>query len=89
MFKADGWAKRTAVDELIIKTIPMEKIVIGKPAISGDANAEAYFDLTALKYALGYYYHTKGWKTGVMFPEFASDVDGSLMGEVYEPFSGK
>jgi hypothetical protein len=72
-----GWAPGTSVNEIIAAGVPADKIVVGKPVTTSDAN-NAWMSAASLSDALVANYHYNGWRAGVMFWQFSSDVKGSF-----------
>ena len=77
-----GWAVRTAVNQLVTKGVEQNKIVVGKPAAVGDADAASFMAPADLSAAIAAEIQASGWKTGVMFNQLASDLDGNIMKQV-------
>jgi hypothetical protein len=57
--------------------VPANKIVVGKPATTADAN-NAWMDGATLSSAFVTNYQHNGWKGGVMFWQFSNDVNGTI-----------
>lgn len=72
-----GWAPMTSVNEMIANGVEATKIVIGKPASPGDAS-NSYMLPSDINNAIQINYPFNGWKTGVMFWQYSSDMDGSI-----------
>ena len=77
---SDGWATGTAVQQIVDKGIPLEKIVVGKPVTQGDAANTGYVAPDALA---GIFSEARQsgapWQTtvgGVMTWQFKSDTNG-------------
>lgn len=73
-----GWAPKTSVNEIIAAGVPAEKVVVGKPATTADGN-NGWMNGASLSDAFVANYHYSGWKTGVMFWQFSSDVSGGMV----------
>lgn len=73
-----GWAPKTSVNEIIAAGVPAEKLVVGKPATTGDGN-NGWMSGASLSDAFVANYQYNGWKTGVMFWQFSSDVSGGMV----------
>lgn len=74
-----GWAAGTSVNEIIARGIPKEKIVVGKPATTSDANADSYMSPSDIDKSLMAAYQHNQWKTGVMFWQFSSDPNSTIV----------
>ena len=75
-----GWAPDTSVNEMIANGVPMEKIVVGKPATPSDAYDEgSYMTASALNDSIVAAYRYNKWKTGVMYWQFSSDPTSSII----------
>lgn len=75
-----GWAAGTSVNEMFSNGIPLEKIVVGKPATPSDAYDQgSYMAPENINNALVAAYKHNGWKTGVMFWQFSSDSNSSII----------
>lgn len=72
-----GWAPKTSVNEMIDAGVQATKIVIGKPASTGDAS-NSYMLPSDINAAIAANYPYNGWKTGIMFWQYSSDLDGSI-----------
>lgn len=72
-----GWAPKTSVNEMIAAGVQATKIVIGKPASTGDAS-NSYMLPSDINAAIAANYPYNGWKTGIMFWQYSSDLDGSI-----------
>lgn len=73
-----GWCPGSSVNEIITAGVPGSKIVIGKPASTIDAN-NGWMSAADLNAAIAKNYAYNGWKTGLMFWQFTSDITGSFM----------
>ena len=67
---------------MIAKGVQSDKIVIGKPATSTDADTASYMSPTDLKNAIDAENQANGWRTGVMIYELSSDLNGAIMREI-------
>lgn len=72
-----GWAPKTSVNEMIASGVQATKIVIGKPASTGDAS-NSYMLPSDINAAIAANYPYNGWKTGIMFWQYSSDLNGSI-----------
>lgn len=75
---SNGWAVKTAVNELIKKGISGKKIVVGKEA-KAVKDSSAFMSAVNLQSAIALQYKTVGWKTGVMIDDIGNDLDGSFV----------
>jgi hypothetical protein len=57
----------------------MNKIVVGKPATTADANPASYMTPATLNASFVAAYQYNQWKTGVMFWQFSSDPNGTIL----------
>ena len=73
--------KGSSVREIINRGIPAEKIVVGKPATKRNVMNSGYMDPTALGKAILLANQRLSWHTGVMFWEYWSDQNGTLLGQ--------
>ena len=65
--------------ELVYAFIPMEKIVIGKPVTTSDAYNTGYMQPYELSLSLAAAYRHNKWHTGVMFWQFSSDPNSTVL----------
>jgi hypothetical protein len=72
-----GWAPKSSVNEMIASGIEATKIVIGKPASPGDAS-NSYMVPSEINNAISSNYPYNGWKTGIMFWQYSSDLNGAI-----------
>ena len=78
--KSGGWAHGTSVNEIASKGIPLEKIVVGKPASSSDAyESSSLMNHQDLNKTFVKAHQFNGWKTGMMEWQFISDSDSAKM----------
>lgn len=82
-----GWAPKTSVNEIIAAGVPAEKLVVGKPATTGDGN-NGWMSGVSLSDAFVANYHYNGWKTGVMFWQFSSDINGGMVSSAISALMG-
>jgi len=73
---ANGWAKKTALFEVIAQGIPSEKVILGKGITTGDVYNTGYMPASALA-ECGKQAKAKGWNGGFMGWQFSHDTDGS------------
>lgn len=73
--KSGGWANATSIGEIIASGVPQEKVILGKPAGTADAN-NGWMSAADLNSAIKQY--GNGWTGGIMFWQFTSDLDGSF-----------
>lgn len=77
--KSSGFFSGTAVKEIIARGVPSNKIVVGKPAAQMDVMNTGLVSATDLGAWTSRAFTELGWYAGVMFWQFRSDLDGSLM----------
>lgn len=53
--------------------------MVGKPATTSDANADSYMSPTDIDRSLVAAYQHNQWKTGVMFWQFSSDPNSTIV----------
>jgi hypothetical protein len=76
-----GWCPGSSINEIIAAGVPANKIVLGKPATTADGN-NGWMSAAELNKAITDNYAYNGWKTGIMFWQFTSDIDGSFCSAV-------
>ena len=72
----------TSVKEICEKGVPLEKIVVGKPATTSDATNTGYMDQQTLSNAIVRAYNEGQWHAGVMLWQFQSDKGGQIINTV-------
>lgn len=80
-----GWAPGTSVNEIIAKGIASNKIVVGKPASTADANAASFMSASSIGDALVANFKYNGWKAGIMFWQYSSDPNGTICSAAITP----
>jgi chitinase len=70
-----------SINEIIAAGVPASKIVLGKPATPADGN-NGWMSAAALNKAITDNYAYNGWKTGIMFWQFTSDINGTFCNDV-------
>jgi hypothetical protein len=75
-----GWAPKTSVNEIIASGVPSTKIVVGKGATTADAGT-GYMTAQALSAAFVAAYQFNKWCTGVMFWQYSSDPNGTILSQ--------
>jgi chitinase len=76
-----GWAPKSSINEIIASGVPSEKVILGKPAMTADAN-NGWMPAGVLNSAIIANYPYNGWKAGIMFWQFTHDLDGSFCNDV-------
>ena len=69
---------------MIQKGVKSEKIVVGKPATTADAGG-GYMNIGDIGKAASDNYRFNGWKAGIMFWQYSSDANGTLMSQAITP----
>lgn len=69
---------------MIQKGVKSEKIVVGKPATTADAGG-GYMNISDIGKAAADNYRFNGWKAGIMFWQYSSDANGTLMSQAITP----
>ena len=82
---ATGFFSGTAVKQIIDRGVPSDKIVIGKPATPADAANTGYVSPQDLGLWGVQGFNQFQWKTGYMFWQYKSDINGTIMKTVYQP----
>jgi chitinase len=75
--KSKGFFNATSVKEIAARGIPLEKIVVGKPASKAEADNTGYVDSQSLGQWVTQAYTDFKWYAGVMFWQYKSDLSGS------------
>ena len=75
------WCPGSSINEIIAAGVPKEKIVLGKPATTADGN-NGWMSAADLNKAIKDNYAYNGWKTGIMFWQFTSDINGTFCNDV-------
>lgn len=77
--KSNGWSTGTSVKQIIDSGVPMNKVVVGKPATQNDASNTGTVSTIDLGNWCVRAYQEFNWAAGVMFWQYKSDADGTLM----------
>lgn len=80
-----GWAPGTSVNEIIARGVASNKIVVGKPATVADASSGSYMTASSISSAILANYQFNGWQTGVMFWQYSSDPNGTIISDAITP----
>lgn len=72
----DKWVG-SSLNEMIASGVDASKIVLGKPATGGDGN-NGWMSAADINSAIAANYPFSGWKTGVMFWQYSSDLNGAI-----------
>ena len=80
--KSVGFFNKTSVKEINERGIPLEMLVVGKPATPADASNTGYMNQTALGHAVTRAVQESTWRAGVMFWQFYSDSNGTILDAV-------
>ena len=83
--KADGWATGTAVQELISRGIPKEKLLVLKPVADGDATNTGGVAVGQLATIFTQAVAT-GWNTGTGGWQYKSDPSGAWISQLAGAF---
>lgn len=62
--------------EIVKRGVDRNKIVVGKPVLKTDAMNTGWMDLSMLGDVFVKAYKEQNWCTGVMFWQYASDLNG-------------
>jgi len=71
---SDGWANGTAVYQ-IAKSVPVTKLIVGKPVTTGDATNTGYVSVSNLASYLQQGQAAGSWKAGVFGWQYYSDIN--------------
>jgi len=88
-----GYFPGTSVREIFQRGIPLQKIIVGKPALQSDAYNTGYMDRNVLAAAVIRGFKEGKWFGGVMFWQFCSDKNGQIIrtviSQLIQQLSGK
>ncbi len=74
--KSEGFFNGTAVQEIIKRGVPANKLVVGKPVTPSDAMNSGWMNIDSLGEAISKGYDELKWYAGVMFWQYFSDPTG-------------
>lgn len=69
---------------MIQKGVKSDKIVVGKPATTSDAGG-GFMNISDIGKAAADNYKFNGWKAGIMFWQYSSDANGTLISQAITP----
>lgn len=76
---SSGYFNKTSVKQINARGIPLKKIIVGKPATSADLWGTGYVSSTSLGNWTKKAYTDFKWYGGVMYWQFQSDLNGTLI----------